>query len=67
MEWWSYKVIINLFYKASRLDIIFEKSCFIYAGVDEETRWYISDILGYKQVYFSLSFKYIWFNLKPNG
>ena len=57
VEWRSYKVIINLFYKALGLDIIFKKSCFIYASVDEETRRYISDIFGYKQVDFLLSFK----------
>ena len=48
MEWRSYKVIINLFYKASSLEINFKKSYFIYVGVDEETRRSISDLYGYK-------------------
>ena len=35
--------------------------------MDEETRQSITELFGYKQVDFSLSFRYLGFNLKPNG
>ena len=35
--------------------------------MDEGTRRYIYDLFGYKQVDFSMSFRYLGFNLKPNG
>ena len=38
MEWQDYKDIINMFCKESSLEISSKKPCFIYAGVDDDTR-----------------------------
>ena len=58
---------MDLFYKASRMCISIDKSCFLYNNVDIDIRSEISKALPYKMEPISTGFMYLGYFLKPLG
>ena len=66
-EWSSIQTLLSLFCEASRLEVSKDKSCFIFANVDEILGLVVSSLFGFKMVDYTTGFKYLGFSLKPSG